>query len=489
MATFNLKYDVRETAPTIARFHRSNHPFRIICGPIGGGKSVACCVEIFRRCQEQIKGPDGLRRSRWLVVRNTKSQLKDTTLKTWFDWFPPGVGIGRWAATDSTFYFEFGDVKAEILFRALDTPDDVAKVLSLELTGAWLNECREIPQEIIEGLQGRLERYPSQAMGGSNYWMLLADTNPPEEEGYWWRLMEHMPLEGNDMDPVVDCDVFTQPSVLYPDAENLINLNPGYYSTKSKGRSKAWIDVYLHAKYAISQSGKPVYHTSFRKERHVSPVPLFPIQGLPIVVGIDAGLTPAASFRQMGLDGRIKVLREAVEFDMGMKRFAKQRLRPIIKNFFPDNPIIFVMDPSSKKRSDGDEEVTAFKKLKAEFIEEENISVKLARTNVLLPRIQATEEALTQWPDGEPLLLIDPSCVWTIAGLQTKYRFPKRNLTGDFSDSPEKNEWSHIIEAGQYGDLFLLSPKYDPKDYMTTPNYGPNFSQNQRYRPAQPEGY
>lgn len=489
MVIFNLKYDVRETAPTISRFHWSNHAFRIICGPIGGGKSVACCVEIFRRCKEQLKGPDGLRRSRWLVVRNTKSQLKDTTLKTWFDWFPPGVGIGRWAATDSTFYFEFGDVRAEILFRALDTPDDVAKVLSLELTGAWLNECREIPQEIVEGLQGRLERYPSQAMGGSNYWMLLADTNPPEEESYWWRLMEHMPLEGNDMDTVVDCDVFKQPSGLSPEAENLKNLNPGYYSSKAKGRSKAWVDVYLHAKYAISQSGKPVYHTSFRKDRHVSPVSLIPDPVLPVIVGVDAGLTPAASFRQMGLDGRIRVLREAVEFDMGMKRFAKYRLRPIIKNFFPTNPIIFVMDPSSKKRSDGDEEVTAFKKLKTEFIEEEHIIVKTARTNNLSPRIQATEEALSQWPEGEPLLLIDPSCTWTIAGYQTKYRYPKRKITGDYGDSPEKNEWSHIIEAGQYGDLFLLSPKYDPMEYVIDQARTYNPFPQQGYRPALREGY
>ena len=70
MSNFNLIYDVRTSAPTIARFHRSNHPFRIVCGPIGGGKSVACCVEIYRRCVEQLKGPDGLRRSRWVVVRN-----------------------------------------------------------------------------------------------------------------------------------------------------------------------------------------------------------------------------------------------------------------------------------------------------------------------------------------------------------------------------------------------------------------------------------
>ena len=35
MSEFNLDYDVRESAPTIARFHRSNADFRAIEGPIG----------------------------------------------------------------------------------------------------------------------------------------------------------------------------------------------------------------------------------------------------------------------------------------------------------------------------------------------------------------------------------------------------------------------------------------------------------------------
>jgi hypothetical protein len=59
MSVFNLEYHVEETAPTVARFHRSNADFRAIEGPIGSGKSVACCIEIFRRCREQKVGPTG----------------------------------------------------------------------------------------------------------------------------------------------------------------------------------------------------------------------------------------------------------------------------------------------------------------------------------------------------------------------------------------------------------------------------------------------
>jgi len=484
---FNLDYDVRKSAPTLARFHRSNHPFRIICGPIGGGKSVACCIEIFRRCKEQRVGTDGFRRSRWVVVRNTIGQLRDTTLKTFFDWFPPGAGVGRWRATETTYFFEFGDVRAEILFRALDTPDDIAKVLSLELTGAWLNECREIPQEVVESLQGRLERFPSQKMGGSDYWMMIADTNPPATDTYWWKLLEHMPLEGDDPDTLVDCDTFIQPSGLAENAENTDNLEPGYYTRKAKGRSKAWVDVYIKAQYAISQAGKPVYHRVFKRDRHVSltPLPIDPY--LPVIISFDCGLTPAATFKQMHLDGRIYTLREAVEFDMGMKRFAKLRLRPIIKNFFPNNPLIFVGDPAGKRRADSDES-KAMDMIKHEFEEEDAIVIG-ASTNDPDVRIQATEGILSEYPEGEPLCLIDLSCKWYIVGLQSGYRYPKLKGSGEYGLSPQKNDWSHIIEAGQYGDMYLRSPKFDPKDFAPRPLPGHNPFPTQGHRPAQSEGY
>ena len=43
-----------------------------------------------------------------------------------------------------------GDVELEVIFLALDRPEDVKKLLSLELTGVWVNEAREIPKSIID---------------------------------------------------------------------------------------------------------------------------------------------------------------------------------------------------------------------------------------------------------------------------------------------------------------------------------------------------
>ena len=72
----------------IKQFMKDDSFFRGLRGPVGSGKSVSCCVEIFRRALEQKPGADGIARSRWAVIRNTNPQLKTTTIKTWIDWFP-----------------------------------------------------------------------------------------------------------------------------------------------------------------------------------------------------------------------------------------------------------------------------------------------------------------------------------------------------------------------------------------------------------------
>lgn len=490
MSEFTLTYDVRTSAPTLARFHRSNADFRAILGPIGGGKSVACCVEIFRRCKEQRVSTDGFRRSRWVVVRNTKGELKDTTLKTWFDWFPdsgtPGQGVGYWKETAMTYFIHYGDVRAEILFRALDTPADVSKVLSLELTGCWFNECREIVQEIVEGVQGRLERYPSQKMGGSDYWLMIADTNPPQLGSYWWKIFEHVPLEDDDPKTVVLCDTFKQPDALSPEAENKVNLAPGYYERKAQGRSNAYINVFIRAKYALSQAGKPVYWDTFRYDRHVSKTPLYIDPYLPVIVGQDFGLTPAGLWMQMQHDGRIHILRETPAFDMGTKRYIKSKFNPMRKTTFPTNEVIVVGDPSGVRRADSDEN-TCFKEFK-----NAGILAKAASTNDPTTRIKALDDLFGEYPDCRPLILIDPSCKSFIRAMQSdyKYRRLKLSVAELYDDKPDKTHpCSHLVEGGQYGAMFLSSKKYDPADYLPIESGFNSLFMQQPYRPAQKEGY
>ena len=480
MSTIDFKYTA---PPTVAQFMRSDAFHRAIMGPIGSGKSVGCCAEILRRNLEMPPWNKGKRSSKWAIIRNTVKQLRDTTLATWLHWMRD---FGTWKESKMTFHLKFGEVDSEILFLPLDTVEDIGRVLSLELTGAFINEFREIPIPLQADIKGRLRRYPNAAEVPGAWYGLIADTNPPEIDSAAYRLMEHLPQEEGNQNSIIEVDVFKQPSGLSAEAENTRYLHPDYYKDLARGQTKSWVDTYIHGQYSPSQFGKPVYEKVFRSDKHVSNAPLGIDPTLPVVIGFDTGLTPAATFKQMTLDGRVRVLREAAAFDMGMKRFVQNHMRPIIKNFFPTNPLVFIGDPAGSRRADSDES-SAFKVLKEAF-SADGARVRAASTNDPDLRIQATEQMLCQYPDGEPMYLIDPSCKRLVEGLRSKYRYAKMKQSGNYSERPEKNDFGHLVEADQYSNLFLLSGKYDHTDYVVTNAFEP-FAHMDRYRPAQREGY
>ena len=174
--------------------------FRGLRGPVGSGKSVSCCGVVSQILNAE-KGPDGIRKSRWAIIRNTNPQLRTTTIKTWLDWFPEeDWGKFLWSVP-YTHHIQKNDIDLEVIFLALDRPEDVKKLLSLELTGIWVNEAREIPKSIIDACTMRVGRYPSMKDGGCTWTGVICDTNAPEED-HWWPIMsgevpvpDHIPRE------------------------------------------------------------------------------------------------------------------------------------------------------------------------------------------------------------------------------------------------------------------------------------------------------
>jgi len=148
--------------PTIEAFHDCNKFVKGIMGAFASAKSVACCWDIFFNAMIQPKQKDGKRRSRYAVARSTYRELDDATIRTWKDWMG---AFGSFKVGSNSFMMEYGDIEAEILFRALDRPEDVDKLLSVEYTKAWLNEARDFPKAIFDALTGRVGRYPSEAQG------------------------------------------------------------------------------------------------------------------------------------------------------------------------------------------------------------------------------------------------------------------------------------------------------------------------------------
>lgn len=193
-------------------------------GPVGSGKSYACCAEIFRRAVEQKPSPrDGIKYSRFAIVRNTHPMLRTTTLKTWLELLPEDVWGPVKYAPPITHHIKLpprdgaAGIDMEVIFLALDDPKDTRKLLSLELTGAWVNECRELPKAVIDGLTHRVGRYPTKADGGPSWRGVILDTNPMDDDHYYYRLAEKEKPGGK-----FNWEFFRQPGgVLEVDIEDL----------------------------------------------------------------------------------------------------------------------------------------------------------------------------------------------------------------------------------------------------------------------------
>ena len=205
----NVHYEV--AGPTLEAFFASDDFVRVLVGPFGSGKTTACIAEAFRRIQEQAPDADGVRRSRGVVIRSTYRQLQSTTAQSWRSWFGDAFGDFTWSDPfQHRMRFGLADgtrVEADIVFLALDGPEAEAKLRGLEVSWAWVNECREIPKGVFSFLTGRVGRYPAMRDGGPTWSGVFADTNPWDVD-HWlheapgWRVFKQpggVALERQDL--------------------------------------------------------------------------------------------------------------------------------------------------------------------------------------------------------------------------------------------------------------------------------------------------
>ena len=126
--------------PVASAFYLDNHEVAAIMGPVGSAKTTTAANRLTRHAYEQ-RPYEGIRRTRFAIVRNTGPQLVDTTMKSWFKLFPTDNKFRKWTSTTKTQTWRFIPkggkeiIHSEFLFRALDDEDDVANLLSLEVTG------------------------------------------------------------------------------------------------------------------------------------------------------------------------------------------------------------------------------------------------------------------------------------------------------------------------------------------------------------------
>lgn len=432
---------------------------KFIMGPVGGGKTTTCIFASQAFSATMPVCTDGLIRSKGVVVRDSYRTLEKTTMASWFQWFPkdhpgwdftggndrPAVHTLRYRRPDNrpvesiVEFVGIGDKRVEDILRGW------------EGSWAWMNEADLMSEDVLDYLTQRIRRYPSKRwlpQGVDAPGMVMGDLNAPDVDSYVYRKFVEALPEG--------WRFYVQKGGLDPGAENLANLPRDYYQRMMAGKQDWWVRRFIHNRFGYSRFGHPVY-PEFNEHLHVAPQELAPRRGLPLVIAMDAGMSPAAVILQPLPDGQILLLEELVPgHGVGPARFAAGIVQLLTERYAGFEIRAAVADPAALYGADTEAGEMSWIETVGKAI---GHPVVPCFTNEPSLRTEAVRLRLVSMIDGRrPGLLVSPVCRKTIQGFAYGYRFEnvKKDANAPFKERPEKNDFSHVHDALQYGVLEIV---------------------------------
>lgn len=433
----------RPVLDTMRQFHKDAAQIRCIVGPVGSGKTTAAAWDICYFLPHMFLEQHGIKRTKWVVVRNTYTELRDTTQETLFEWFPWGQRLKQ--ANEYMLHYPNG-IAVLILFRSCDRPQDIKKFKSLEITGYWIDESVEVAEEVKNMLKTRIGRYPKKCPARFG----IETTNPPDIEHplysmFKWNVPPPGPVPSGE--PLKKHVGFWQPP-----RENEANLRPGYYDDliADYRDSPDWALMYVDGKPGFIVEGKPVYN-NFKRKHHVALESLAWSMGKLYLGWDNTGLCPACVVVHVPTPMRPQVLREYWSDKMGIVDFTRYVIAQLNMDF-PGHPSVdHWADPAGATRfSKKEGGYTSNEELMAG----EGVAVQASEQN-FKARVESVDQSLARI-DG---LLIDPSCTRLINGFVGGYCYPKNAaIMGEYMENVLKNRYSHVHDALQYVMVKLFKP-------------------------------
>lgn len=466
---------------TLTEFHNGiDLPYRYIAGPPGSGKSVGCFMDLMAIALRQEPDDEGIRPTRFAVIRSTYGELEETTLETMKSWLPaqytkfvhtkPLKVHCRLPLPDGT--------TADIQFRliAIDSVEDLGKLDSAEYTAVWLNEMTGLPAELVGKAGERVGRYPpsnrwKDGKSHVTYYGVIGDYNYPPKDHWLVDFLHDGELPENSM-------LYEQPPALLefrdeetgvltyainPEAENLVNLDDGkkYLLDLANYRKLGKLDMIntrLLCRYGkAGGDGKSVIN-NFNSEIHISNKPLKPAILTDVMVSVDtSGLHPCALFWQY-IREEWQIIDGVYGDSMGFEEFVDDVITPMMLLKYPECSSLFVCDPANARGSNTAVSPT-------ELLIDRGYRAIVASTNAFKPRKDAVEGLLHRRGAGS--LLISKSLVLLTDALAGAYQYKKLRVSGtsiQFSSQPDKNKYSHWADAVQYGALYIMDGRLSAED-------------------------
>jgi hypothetical protein len=466
--------------PTLYAFHASAAYLRAVVGPAGTGKTTFAFKDLLVRSMLQSPGKGGVRKTRWVVVRNTNYQLRENTLPS----FRMAMG-SLLKPTDTTMYpkivtvmsFPLPDgtsVQIEWRFIGMDSESALNDILGGDVTGGLLDEVSLLSLEVVQGLARRSGRYPSNDDGKADWSGVIMATNGPLKNHwlYKWKLAREPGWDQWEEETERATgiarpyfELFEQPPALLrpekpggkwlpnPRAENIHNLSEGYlYYYKMLADSEDKIQAYVEGVFCDLKQGKVVF-PEFHTRIHVLPAGKIEVgDGAPLYLGFDFGSTPVCVIATTTRTGKLVILDEVCAEHASADSLFLHKLKPLLATKYRRCQVHVAWgDPAGLTLSQATD-LTPFGVLESHGL---NMQLPNGKNNTLTPRLYAVRKRLTQLDeDGFPMLQITDNCTIAIDAINHNYVYESTGKTDDaFREVPTKSHanWvSDIMDAIQY---------------------------------------
>jgi len=486
-----------KASPTAMEMHNSHADVRGVMGCVGSGKSTMMIIELIMMALLQKPDKYGKRSSHWLVVRETYPQLLQTVYASFKLWLKPNGTTVRYTES-APMKIRWTDklpdgteLNVLFTFMAVAKPSDYENLKSLELTGAFINECGAMDYEVVSTVLSRLGRYPAPVDAVDEddpitRVSLLLDTNPPDEDSWFaekmrvtpkgWALWKQPPALLKD-------DSAEDGYVLNPEGENFKYLGVGpvaYYLNKVHSMTYEQIKVLFCGEFGVTLDGKAIYRRQWSDDLHVSKANLGLIPGQRVLLGWDWGKGgEACTVAQETPSGQLRVIKEFYGENIGLEDFARNFVKPWLEKNCPKDETVSngkVKKPAWVIESIGDPAGVASHGLAKHGLNYFDVlnnskdgvfkgwfTTHPARTNHTELRLNAVRFFLTgDTIGGAPLFQLNRDCKLLRKGFNSYYCYERKQVSGkaQYKDVPTKNEASHVHDSLQYIALHV-HPKYD----------------------------
>lgn len=416
--------------PLQKQFIESKAKADLFSSRMGEGKSVALAWATLFHTRHNPGASHAL-------IRDTWENMQATTMKTFFEWFPPGI-YGTFHATKKVFTWAEGVAAGEVQFLGMDDPQDASKLMSRELAGILIDEpapaigSMGVAEEIFDIGLSRL-RQPNMKW----YIAKLAENNPDESHWTYRRFV-------NPGSPVFKV---WQPA----SPENLRNLPSSYYEDlrRTWAHRPDMVRRFVEGEFGFQQIGKQVT-PQWNDKIHLA-VGLIPLKGREITCLWDWGHNPTCIMTQKTPLGQWLVLDALVGENIGAEELIVDAVKPLLAERYRKHSLHHIGDPAGAQR-----EQTSIHRSAVRLLQKELGGGWRPGPQKWLPRIEPLRAVLSRTVSGQGVVRVDRDRASAVhQALRGGWHFHVAR-TGLISGEPVKDIHSHPGDAMSYGSAILF---------------------------------